>query len=41
MATGEFVLNIISTLLLIVSVIATIFSGIDYLKDSKELFKDA
>lgn len=41
METGEFVLNIISTLLLIVSVIATIFSGIDYLKDSKELFKDA
>ena len=41
MATGEFILNIISTLLLIVSVIATIFSGIDYLKDSKELFKDA
>ena len=41
MTTGEFILNIISTLLLVVSVIATIFSGIDYLKDSKELFKDA
>lgn len=41
MSNGEFALNIITTLLLVVSVIATIFSGIDYLKDSKDLFKDA
>lgn len=34
-----FVINLITTLLLSISVIATIFSGIDYLKGSKELFK--
>lgn len=33
-------INILTTLLLSISVIATIFSGIDYLKGSKELFKD-
>ena len=33
------VLNIIVTILMIVSVIATIFSGYDYLKHGKELFK--
>ena len=36
----EFGLNIISTLLLLVSVVATIFSGIDYMKNGKELLKD-
>ena len=41
MSTGAFVFNIITTVMMIVSVIATIFSGIDYLKDSKDLFKDA
>ena len=41
MTTGAFVFNIITTVLMIASVIATIFSGIDYLKDSKDLFKDA
>ena len=40
MTTGEFVINLLSTLMLIISVIATIFSGINYLKGSKELFKD-
>lgn len=35
-----FGLNLITTLLLSISVIATIFSGIDYLKGSKELFKE-
>lgn len=37
---GAFVLNLISTLCLIVSVIATIFSGWDYLRHGKELFKE-
>ncbi len=37
---AEFGLNLISTILLILSVIATIFSGIDYLKNGKELLKD-
>lgn len=35
----EFGLNLVTTVLLGISVIATIFSGIDYLKGSKELFK--
>ena len=34
-----FVINLISTALLSISVLATIFSGIDYLKGSKDLFK--
>ena len=37
---AEFGLNIISTIMLIISVIATIFSGIDYMKGGKELLKD-
>ena len=39
---GEFrsIINILSTVMLVVSVIATIFSGIDYLKDGKDLLKD-
>lgn len=37
---GAFALNLVSTVFLSVSVIATIFSGIDYLKGCKELFKD-
>ena len=36
----QYGINIISTIMLIVSVIATIFSGWDYLKGSKELLKD-
>lgn len=35
-----FVLNLIVTLMMIICTIATIFSGYDYLKGSKELFKD-
>ena len=35
----SFIINLISTGFLSVSVIATIFSGIDYLKGSKELFE--
>ena len=41
MTTGAFVFNIITTVMMSLSVIATIFSGIDYLKESKDLFKDA
>ena len=41
MSTGNYVLNIITSTLLIISVIATIFSGYDYLKGGKDLFKDA
>lgn len=35
-----FVVNIFNTVLMSLSVIATIFSGYDYLKNGKELFKD-
>lgn len=41
MSTGNYVLNIVTSVLLIVSTIATIFSGYDYLKNGKDLFKDA
>ena len=34
-----FVLNLFTTTLLSISVIATIFSGVNYLKGCKELFK--
>ncbi len=40
MTTGQFIINILSTIMLVVSVIATVFSGIDYLKNGKELLKD-
>ena len=36
----DFGLNIISTVLLLISVVATIFSGIDYMKNGKDLLKD-
>ena len=36
----DFILNIISTVLLIISTIATIFSGYDYMKNIKDLLKD-
>ena len=35
-----FVFNVITSLLMLVSVVATIFSGYDYLKNGKELFYD-
>lgn len=35
----EFVLNLITTVLITISVIATVFSGYEYLKDGKELLK--
>lgn len=34
------ILNILSSVLLVISVIATVFSGYDYLKNGKDLFKD-
>lgn len=37
----DFAFNLVVTLLLSVSVVATIFSGYDYLKGSKELFKES
>lgn len=36
----ELIINILTTVFMVVSTIATIFSGWDYLKNSKELFKD-
>lgn len=36
----EFIINLIVTLMMSVSVVATIFSGWEYIKGSKELFKD-
>ena len=35
-----FALNLITTTLMTISVIATIFSGYEYLKNGKEIFKD-
>ena len=40
MTTPEMVFNIVTSVLMFVSVVATIFSGYDYLKDGKDLFKD-
>ena len=40
MTTGQFLINILSTVMLVISVIATIFSGVDYLKNGKDLLKD-
>lgn len=37
----ELVVNILTTVFMVVSTIATVFSGWDYLKNSKELFKDS
>ncbi len=36
----ELIINILATLLMIISTIATIFSGWDYIKNGKELLKD-
>ncbi len=40
MSQGEIVFNIITSVLMLISVIATIFSGYDYLKNGKDLFKE-
>ena len=36
---GDFVLNFVVAIMMIIQVIATIFSGVDYLKGAKELIK--
>ena len=40
MTTGQFIFNIITTVLITISVIATVFSGWKYLKEGKDLLKD-
>lgn len=40
MNTPQFILNIVVTILMLISVIATIFSGVDYIKGGKDLLKD-
>ena len=40
MPTGQFLINIIGSVVILISVIATIFSGWTYIKDGKDLFKD-
>lgn len=40
MSTFEFILNILASLFMTASVIATIFSGWTYIKEGKDLFKD-
>ena len=40
MPTGQFILNILGSIIIAISVVATIFSGWTYIKDGKELFKD-
>lgn len=39
MIGGSTIINILSTILMTISVIATIFSGVDYIKGGKDLFK--
>ena len=36
----DYAINLISTILLLISIVATIFSGADYLKSGKDLLKD-
>ena len=40
MTTPEYIFNIVTSVLLLISVIATVFSGWDYLKGGKDLFKE-
>ena len=40
MTTGDFVMNILASVFMTVSVIATIFSGYEYLKSGKDLLKE-
>ena len=40
LSTVHFIINLLSTSLISISTIATVFSGIDYIKDWKQLFKD-
>ena len=36
----SFILNLVTTIFMLISVIATVFSGYDYVKNGKDLFKD-
>lgn len=36
----ELVINILTSVMLVISIIATIFSGYDYIKNGKDIFKD-
>ena len=40
MSQGSIIFNAITSICLLISVIATVFSGYEYLKDGKDLFKD-
>lgn len=40
MTKGQYIINIFATLMLVICVITTIFSGWDYLKGGKDLLKD-
>lgn len=40
LAGGEFILNLIVTIMMILQTIATIFSGIDYMKGAKDTIRD-
>ena len=40
MTVAQYTINVTGTILMLVSVVATIFSGYDYLKGGKDLFKD-
>lgn len=40
MNTGEIIFNAIASIILLLSVVATIFSGYDYLKNGKDLFRE-
>ena len=40
MTTPELIFNCVTSVLMLVSVVATIFSGYNYLKGGKDLFKE-
>ena len=40
MNTGDYIINILASVLMTISVIATIFSGYEYIKNGKDLLKD-
>lgn len=40
MTQGQIIFNVVTSLIMIISVVATLFSGYDYLKNGKDLFKD-
>lgn len=41
MTTASLCINVVASVMMAISVVATIFSGYDYLKNGKDLFKDA